>query len=150
MTTWTPPPHLIEAARAALDGDPPLYVAPNGRGVTDPYVHDLLDNPPAAAFCVLLNNATETPRLQRLLKASSAVCYHAGRVKYTDPDGNPAKPVQGQLIIGVGVDRERFRAAFAPFGVVWHRPTLQQPGGTDGGLLLATSTPLSREYSAKP
>ena len=118
MSTWTPPPHLYHATRAALAGGPPLFTAPNGRGVTDRDVNDLLDNPPAPAFCVLLNNATETRRCQRLLRAYSAVCWLRGRVRFTDVHGNPAAPIQGQMVCGVGVDCDRFRAAFATLGVV--------------------------------
>lgn len=69
--------------------------------------------------CVLVNNATETEWFQRMLTASSAVCFPRSRVRFLDPDGNPGAPLQGQAIIYMGACAEQFAAAFAGFGAVF-------------------------------
>jgi hypothetical protein len=46
------------------------------------------------------------------------VCCHLGRIKFYGPDGQLQPPTLGQTIIYLGEQRDEFRAAFAPFGVV--------------------------------
>jgi ParB family chromosome partitioning protein len=70
---------------------------------------------------VLVNNATETAANQKLLGASLAVCFPAGRIKYLDETGAVAKtPLQGQLIAWLERDgkRDPFDSEFTRFGVV--------------------------------
>jgi phage N-6-adenine-methyltransferase len=67
---------------------------------------------------VLVNNATETAWFSELVKASAVVCFPVGRVKFLDPDGNEGAPLQGQAIVGIGVDVAAFRKAFGVFGNV--------------------------------
>ena len=42
----------------------------------------------------------------------------SGRVRYVSPDGVKNTPLQGQMVCGVGVSRERFAESFGPLGVV--------------------------------
>lgn len=67
--------------------------------------------------CVLVNNATETIWFQSLADVASAVCFPRGRVKFWHPE-KEATPLQGQAVIYLGRDPERFRAEFLRFGFV--------------------------------
>ena len=72
-----------------------------------------------AVACVLVNNATETTWFQRMLGVSSAVCFPRGRVRFLDPGGKPSgAPLQGQAVIYIGKEPERFRASFDGFGTI--------------------------------
>lgn len=66
--------------------------------------------------CVLVNNATETAWFQRLLDVASAVCFPRSRIRFLDPDGNPGAPLQGQAVIYMGSQTERFCILFSKFG----------------------------------
>ncbi len=66
---------------------------------------------------VLVNNATETQWFQLLGSVASAICFPKGRVKFWAPDKISA-PLQGQAILYVGEDAERFCAVFGRFGLV--------------------------------
>lgn len=90
---------------------------PYEKGLIDRFVSYLLEQPFDQA-CVLVNNATETAWAQRLLDEAEAVCFPAGRIRYLAPDGVKNSPLQGQMIVGLKVDLERFSEAFAPIGVI--------------------------------
>lgn len=70
-------------------------------------------------LCILVNNATETAWFQGLLNIASAVCLIRGRVKFLnqalDPEG---APLQGQVVLYVGHERDEFLSAFQEFGTV--------------------------------
>ena len=69
--------------------------------------------------CVLVNNGTETGWFQTLLDVASAVCLVKTRVKFIDPSGKPSgAPLQGQAVIYIGKESERFTDAFCSFGKV--------------------------------
>jgi len=68
--------------------------------------------------CVLVNNATETTWFQNLLSVSSAVCLVKGRIRFLNPDGNTGAPLQGQCIIYIGKQVEKFNQHFKQFGCV--------------------------------
>ena len=69
--------------------------------------------------CILVNNGTETQWFQRLLSASSAVCFPKSRIKFLDPDGNASgAPLQGQAIVYMGVNTEGFKESFSAEGTV--------------------------------
>lgn len=69
--------------------------------------------------CVLVNNATETQWFQRMLSASSAVCFPKSRIKFMDPAGNPSgAPLQGQAILYMGESVSAFVEAFSQEGAV--------------------------------
>lgn len=72
--------------------------------------------------CVLVNNATETAWFQGMLLEASAVCFLRGRVRFLDITGSPVgMPLQGQAVIYLGEDPDRFAASFADLGTVLWR-----------------------------
>lgn len=69
--------------------------------------------------CILVNNATETQWFQRMLGAASAVCFPKSRIKFLDPQGNPAgAPLQGQAIVYMGTRVQAFKDTFSEEGKV--------------------------------
>ncbi len=67
--------------------------------------------------CVLVNNATETNFGQKLLGMCSAVCFPSGRIKFLDIEGKEGAPLQGQMIVYFGEQKEVFVEEFSQFGV---------------------------------
>ena len=65
---------------------------------------------------VLVNNATETEWFNKLISISSAVCFPKSRVKFYMPDGKTGAPLQGQAVLYVGKNIEKFMNAFDGFG----------------------------------
>jgi phage N-6-adenine-methyltransferase len=67
--------------------------------------------------CVLVNNATETAWFQMMAKATAAICFPSGRVKFINEFGVRSKsPLQGQAILYFGSDAARFVESFSRFG----------------------------------
>lgn len=67
---------------------------------------------------VLVNNATETKWGQKLLEMSSAVCFHTGRIRFVNEDGELGDaPLQGQMICYLGNRTKEFIAEFKQYGV---------------------------------
>lgn len=93
---------------------------PYGRGVFSAFVDKIeIEARNGAHMLVLVNNGTETNAGQRLLRAADDVCFISGRVKFLDETGVPKyTPLQGQMLLGMNLDRLRFYATFSPFGVV--------------------------------
>lgn len=65
--------------------------------------------------CVLVNNATETEWLQGLAAVATAACFPRTRAWFWHPERESA-PLQGQVVLYLGPDPERFRIAFEDFG----------------------------------
>ncbi len=65
---------------------------------------------------VLVNNATETAWFRSLIDAASAVVFPANRVKFWKPDGDTGAPLQGQAVVYIGEQHDRFLAEFGRFG----------------------------------
>ena len=65
---------------------------------------------------VLVNNATETQWFYEIVKIASAVCFPKSRVKFYMPDGKTGAPLQGQAVLYVGNNTEKFISAFGGIG----------------------------------
>ena len=65
---------------------------------------------------VLVNNATETNWFNALIECAAAVVFPKGRVRYTTPHGEMGAPLQGQAVIYVGKNPEKFLTEFRPLG----------------------------------
>jgi len=92
---------------------------PYAAGLVDRFVDHLLDSEDVTAAVVLTNNATETRWGQRLLAAANAFCLVAGRVRYwADASGPAHSPLQGQMIVGIGIEPNTFGDAFGEMGVI--------------------------------
>lgn len=65
---------------------------------------------------ILVNNATETQWFYEIVKISSAVCFPKSRVKFYMPDGKTGAPLQGQAVLYVGNNTEKFISAFGGIG----------------------------------
>lgn len=67
---------------------------------------------------VLVNNATETKWGNILLGLASAVCFPKSRIKFVAPDGSLGdSPLQGQMIVYIGVNKSTFCDEFSKYGV---------------------------------
>jgi hypothetical protein len=91
---------------------------PYASGVVDAFAKKLIEElPHIQNACVLVNNATDTAWCQSLLRMASAICLIAGRVKFTDSQGNPGgAPLQGQLLIYFGPSEVAFLSAVEDLG----------------------------------
>ena len=65
---------------------------------------------------ILVNNATETQWFYEIVKIASAVCFPKSRVKFYMPDGKTGAPLQGQAVLYVGNNNEKFISAFGGIG----------------------------------
>lgn len=65
---------------------------------------------------VLVNNATETEWFNKIISIASVVCFVKSRVKFWMPDGKTGAPLQGQAIVYIGKESDRFANAFESVG----------------------------------
>jgi hypothetical protein len=63
-----------------------------------------------------VNNATETNWFQHLMGAASAIVFPRGRVRFLRPDGTTGDPLQGQALVYLGKQPERFLLVFKNIG----------------------------------
>lgn len=71
------------------------------------------------AAIVLVNNATDTAWFERIACLADAVVFPRGRVRFWQPDGTKGAPLQGQAILYIGSDADRFLTTFSQFGRGW-------------------------------
>ncbi|NJL06354.1 MAG: hypothetical protein HC911_15895 [Chloroflexaceae bacterium] len=71
------------------------------------------------AACVLVRSATSEAWFQPLWQFP--ICFVRGRVRFLSPSDGAARAgnTHGTAIAGVGVDRDRFIAEFAPLGAIF-------------------------------
>jgi ParB family chromosome partitioning protein len=68
--------------------------------------------------CVLVNNASETGWMQKMLSLNPAICFHRGRVKFLGLDGLHGAPLQGQWTLYFGKNKKAFEREFGKFGPI--------------------------------
>ena len=68
---------------------------------------------------ILANNQTDAKWAANVMDAANVLCFTRGRLIFTK-DGVDAggKPLQGQMLVGLGVDPRKFEAAFRGIGHV--------------------------------
>ncbi len=66
----------------------------------------------------LVNNATETEWFMNFVSIAGAICFPSSRIKFLDPEGNPGAPLQGQAIIYIGDNINKFREEFSQYGFI--------------------------------
>lgn len=78
--------------------------------------------------CLLINNASETARFQRVFRACTAMCMVQGRIRFICGVHNHERghaygelgdaPLQGQVIFYFGPNRDAFVREFNSFGAI--------------------------------
>lgn len=97
----------------------PPYASPLVRQFSEKLVASVRAETVTAAI-VLINNCTDTLWFGALAQHATAVCFPVGRVRFWKPDRvTDTPPLQGQAIVYLGPDADRFCAAFAAVGSVW-------------------------------
>ena len=100
---------------------------PYGRDIIDKFVYRLLlyyrpesdSGAWVSAYITLTNDCMDTQWAHDLLRASDAVCFVRGRVKFLTPSGKrPKAPPRGQMFCMGGGDFSAFERCFQPFGIV--------------------------------
>lgn len=102
----------------------------NGRvWMNPPYASDLIElfidkfiehyaNGDIEEGVILVNNATDTKWFQKMFKHLSAICFHAGRIRFWNETTEAGAPLQGQAICYFGKQSKTFGDIFSQFGGV--------------------------------
>lgn len=100
----------------------PPYSHPLVEEVCDKFLAELAATRVTAAVS-LVNNATDTAWLQRMMKAAAAVCFPEGRIAYVQRENGKAirGTRQGQVFLYFGEDVQTFVSVFGSIGVVMVR-----------------------------
>lgn len=91
---------------------------PYARPLIDQFCGKLADSHSqgdVSAAIVLVNNATETGWFHALAEVAGAMCFPRHRIKFWHPR-KEAVPLQGQTVIYLGDEIDRFRGEFVRFG----------------------------------
>lgn len=92
---------------------------PYAKGVVDAFTEKLVrcyQDGDVEEAIVLVNNATETAWFRPLIAVASAVVFPFGRVRFWRPDGETGDPLQGQAVIYLGDQANKFKNAYSVFG----------------------------------
>lgn len=96
---------------------------PYSRELVDKFVEAVVEKYQSGQIeqaCVLVNNATDTDWFHQLLGAASLMCVFKGRIRFwNELDAGASSPRQGQVLLYLGRDEERFKAAFGSAGAVF-------------------------------
>ena len=94
---------------------------PYGQPLIKRFIQKLIDEKSnIKQAIVLVNNGTETAWGQKLLEASTAVCFPKGRIKFYDSSSGPAQsPLQGQMICYIGDRVQAFANEFSNYGTIF-------------------------------
>lgn len=98
----------------------PPYSAGLVRGFIQKLIEEY-DSGNVESAIVLINNITETKVGQLLIERSSAICFPSGRIRFDRPDGKTNSPLQGQMIVAIGVEPNRFANGFQSIGPILTR-----------------------------
>jgi DNA N-6-adenine-methyltransferase (Dam) len=79
---------------------------------------------------VLTNNATDTRWFHNLHDAATAVCLLRGRIKFWCPGKTTMATRQGQVLVYLGPNAQRFEQVFAEYGHV-HTTNPSEPENAD-------------------
>lgn len=95
---------------------------PYGKQIIDDFVGKLLrfyERGLVGSYIALTNDCMDTQWSHDLLRASSAVCFVRGRIKFETPEGEAGqRPPRGQMFCYGGDDVAAFERNFAQFGIV--------------------------------
>jgi len=85
------------------------------------------------AAIAIVNNCTDTQWFRTLEDLAAAICLPTGRVRFWKPEQRTESPLQGQAVLYLGPDVERFDECFGAFGPVWvRRRQVSDGAGTPG------------------
>jgi phage N-6-adenine-methyltransferase len=104
---------------------------PYSREKIKPFINKMVAEIQAArvtAAIVLTHSYTDNEWFHKMRPVTQATCFTNGRIAFTDPDGEPCAPTQGQVFFYCGPDVETFDTVFSGFG--WVMPL--QPRGPRG------------------
>lgn len=94
----------------------PPYAQPLIRQFCEKLVQSVKSQGVSSAI-ILVNNATETGWFQSIASASSMICFPSGRVRFWSTD-KVASPLQGQAILYIGNNKDKFTTEFGKFGFI--------------------------------
>ncbi len=94
---------------------------PYASDVIGKFVDKLLASGAVTEAIVLVNNATETKWFQSLAQRAAGICFPAGRVKFWCPGKESATPLQGQALLYLGEQPDKFIRHFSDLGTVWRK-----------------------------
>jgi ParB family chromosome partitioning protein len=95
----------------------PPYAQPAIQHFADKMVAEV-DAGHVTAAIMLTHNYTDTAWFQKLGRASNALCFTRGRIRFEAPDGELAAPTQGQAFFYFGENVPRFAEVFADVGFI--------------------------------
>jgi phage N-6-adenine-methyltransferase len=94
---------------------------PYARGLVDRFVEKLVTEVAAGRTTqaiMLTHSYTDTAWFHAAHASASAICFTLSRIKFTDADGDPARPTQGQAFFYFGRRVAKFRDAFRKHGFI--------------------------------
>jgi phage N-6-adenine-methyltransferase len=94
---------------------------PYSREIIKPFIDKMVAEIEATrvtAAIVLTHSYTSSAWFHKIGPVADALCFTEGRIAFTDQDGEPGAPTQGQVFFYYGPDVETFDTVFSAFGWV--------------------------------